>query len=188
MESSLACFLHVLYDVSPTNPKGERVSILTRYSKMLPAAVFWLLFYSALWLLLSRGNGLGFGLIFSLAATAVALWLKLQPWTFQIIYLPPCIAFFLRAQLHGAWNVGKRSLQIDCRLKPAWVGYKFSSDDARLQLLLSALVGLLPGTLAARVEANTMYLHLLDIDMEWHSTVMEMERQLSRLLATGDKT
>jgi len=163
------------------------VSSLTRYSKMLPAAVFWLLLYSALWLLLSRGSGLGFGLVVCLAATAVALRLELQPWTFRVIYLPACAAFFVRTLLQGAWNVGKRSLQINCRLKPAWVGYKIGSSDQRLQLLLSAVVGLLPGTLAARVEANTMYLHLLDIDMEWHSTVTEMERQLSRLLLTGDE-
>jgi len=154
---------------------------------MLPAAMFWLLLYSALWLLLSRGNGLGFGFVFSLAATAVALRLELQPWTFRIIYLPACAAFFVRTLLQGAWNVGKRTVQINCHLKPAWVGYKFTCSDQRLQLLLCAVVGLLPGTLAARVEANTMYLHLLDIDMEWHSAVAGMERQLSRLLVAGGK-
>ena len=163
------------------------MSSLTRYSKMLPAAIFWLLFYSALWLLLSRGDGLGFGLFFSLAATAVALRLELQPWIFRIVYLPAAAAFFLRAQLHGAWNVGKRTIQINCHLKPAWVGYTFNSTDERLQLLLCAVVGLMPGTLAARVERNTLYLHLLDIDMDWHSTVAEMERQLSRLVVTGGK-
>jgi multicomponent Na+:H+ antiporter subunit E len=170
------------------NRQGGSVSSLTRYSKVLPAAIFWLLFYGAVWLLLSRGQGLGFGLLFSMAATAVALRLELRPWTFRVLYLPAAVAFFIRVQLHGAWNVSRRTLQISCRLQPAWVAYRCNCEDQRIQLFLSAVVGLLPGTLAARVEADTMYLHLLDVDMEWRPTIVEMERQLVRLLARGGKS
>ena len=57
-----------------------------------------------------------------------------------------------------------------------------TSRSPRVRLLLSALVGLLPGTLSSRIEGDHMQVHVLDERLAWQPTVAELERWLERLL------
>jgi len=56
-----------------------------------------------------------------------------------------------------------------------------------VRLLLSAMVGLLPGTLASRVDADEMRVHVLDERLPWQATVAELERRLERLLGVDGR-
>ena len=82
---------------------------------------------------------------------------------------------------YGNGQIPKRPLQ------PAWLDYTLTSSSSQVRLVLSALVGLLPGTLASQVQGDRMRVHVLDERQPWEATVHSLERRLERLLAPGDR-
>ena len=148
----------------------------------LYTGVFWFVLFSLLWLLLTRGQGLIFGLFFALAASCSALFLHLRPRRIIWRHLPAALLFFLTALTQGALNVALRTLRRDCQLHPAWVRYEFDCADPSLQLLVAAIVGLLPGTVASRIDDDIMTLHLLDSRMDWETTIRHVERHVTELM------
>jgi len=155
-------------------------------SRSLPTLLrhgsYWLLVYAALWVLLSGAAGWLFGLICALAATGLSLWLQLPPLGLRLPYLPRFLLFFFYETLLGAWDVAKRAFHPGLPLDPAWVAYSFNSASPRVRLLLSAMVGLMPGTLSTHFDENALYLHVLDQSQDWRTPVARMEAHLARLL------
>lgn len=151
-------------------------------SMLLRHGSYWLLVYTLLWVLLSGATGLWFGLAYALAAAGLSLWLKLPPLGLRLLYLPRFLVFFLYETLLGAWDVAKRAFDPQLPIDPAWVTYSFHSADPRVRLLLSAMVGLMPGTLATHGDEAMLYLHILDKGQDWLTPVAQMEAQLARLL------
>lgn len=149
---------------------------------LLRHGCYWLLVYAALWVLLSGATGLLFGLTCALAATGLSLWLQLPPLGLRLRYLPRFLFFFFYETLLGAWDVAKRAFHPQLPLDPAWVTYQFDSANPRVRLVLSAMVGLMPGTLATHGDDSTLYLHILDQRQDWRTPVARMEAHLARLL------
>jgi multicomponent Na+:H+ antiporter subunit E len=145
-------------------------------------ALFWSLIYTALWALFGAGQGWLLGVPTVALAVALSLWLGLRPPAMRLGALPGFLTFFLRHMLLGGWDVARRALQPRCQLQPAWHPYPLTSRSPRVRLLLSALVGLLPGTLSSRIEGDHMQVHVLDERLAWQPTVAELERRLERLL------
>lgn len=143
---------------------------------------YWLVFYTLLWALLTTGSGWLFGAACIAAATALTLWLDMRPWRLRVLHLPAFIGFFLRVLILGGWDVARRALHPDTPLSPAWVDYTLHTEDARVRLLLSAIVGLLPGTFSTGVEEDKLILHVLDDRRDWVTTTAHLERHLDRLL------
>ena len=65
------------------------------------AAVFWAVCYGAFWLLLTRGEGLGFGAVFTGIATWLSVHLQLKPWIVRFHHLPGLIFLVIRSVLSG---------------------------------------------------------------------------------------
>lgn len=149
---------------------------------LLQRSSYWLLIYAALWLLLSNVNGWSFGLVCALAATGLSLWLRLPPLGLRLFYLPRFMFFFFFETLLGAWDVAKRALHPRLPLNPAWVTHSLTCPDPRVRLLLSAMVGLMPGTLSTHFDEENLYLHVLDLEQEWRRPIIAMEFHLARLL------
>ncbi|WP_028238262.1 Na+/H+ antiporter subunit E [Stutzerimonas azotifigens] len=147
------------------------------------AALYWLLLYGALWAVIAEGGGWLLGVPFVVAAVVLSLRLSLRPWRLRLRALPGFVGYFLRLMLGGAWDVARRALHRRCPVAPAWVEYPLSADSAHVHLLLSALVGLLPGTLASGIEDGRMQLHVLDRQQPWQADVAELERRLANLLS-----
>ncbi|MGK9066117.1 Na+/H+ antiporter subunit E [Stutzerimonas chloritidismutans] len=145
----------------------------------------WALIYAALWLSFSGGEGWSLGIPSVLLATLVSLWLGRRPWHPALPALPGFILFFLMRMLAGGWDVAVRALHPRRPLQPAWLDYPLQCSSPQVRLLLSALVGLLPGTLSSRVDGDCMRVHVLDERQAWQPTVAELERRLQRLLARG---
>lgn len=155
-------------------------------SRSLPTLLrhgsYWLLVYAALWVLLSGATGWVFGLMSALAATGLSLWLQLPPLGLRLLYLPQFLLFFSYETLLGAWDVAKRAFHPQLPLDPAWVTYPFNSANPRVRLVLSAMVGLMPGTLSTHFDENVLHLHILDQRQDWRTPVARMEAHLARLL------
>lgn len=145
-------------------------------------ALFWSLIYTALWALFAAGQGWTLGAPTIALAVALSLRLGLRPLAMHPIALPAFLGFFLKHMLLGGWDVARRALQPRCPLQPAWHPYPLVSQSPRVRLLLSAMVGLLPGTLASRIDGQQMRVHVLDERLPWQATIAELEGHLERLL------
>ena len=142
----------------------------------------WSLFYAAIWALFTRGSGWTLGLPSVLLAAGLSLWLGLRPWRLSWRRLPGFVWFFLSRMAFGAWDVAVRAILPGPSLQPVWVDYRMRCQSPRVRLLLSAMVGLLPGTLSSRIDGDCMRLHVLDERQPWHATVIDLEARLARLL------
>lgn len=145
----------------------------------------WMLLYGALWALFAEGGGWSLGVPSILLAVVLSVWLGIRPWRPSLRVLPGFVWFFLGRMVAGGWDVAVRALHPRLPLQPAWLDYPLRSESPRVRLLLSALVGLLPGSLSSGVEGDRMRVHVLDERQPWEPTVIELEQRLTRLLNVG---
>ncbi|MEX1214802.1 Na+/H+ antiporter subunit E [Saccharospirillum sp.] len=142
----------------------------------------WCLVFAPCWLLLTGGDGWGFGVVAVAGSAAVAVWLgasvRLPGWR----QLPGFMGFLLRAAIQGGWDVARRAWLPSLPISPGWVEYSLRTEDERVRVLLSAIIGILPGTLALRVDENRLVIHALDIHQDWRSTIVALESRLVYLL------
>lgn len=153
-----------------------------RASRALRHTVFWLFLYTALWWLLSGGAGWYIGIPCVLGAAGLSRWLGSPPWHLRLRELPGFMVFFLGALVSGGWDVARRAIQPRPTLNPAWVHYPLSIPQARYRLLFASMIGLLPGTLAARIDGDHLYMHVLDEKLPWQAGAARLEQQLGKLL------
>lgn len=147
----------------------------------------WTLLYTVIWALFVDGSGWAIGVPSVLLAVGLSLWLGLRSWQPSLVSLPDFVWFVLKHMTLGAWDVALRALHPGQSLQPAWVDYRLRCESPRIRLLLSALVGLLPGTLASRIDADCMRIHVLDERQPWEATLIELEQRLTRLLPARDE-
>lgn len=135
-----------------------------------------------LWALLSGNQGWAFGAPLAVFAACVSWQVSLHAEPVHLKHLPAFLGFFLAELFVGGWDVARRAWHPRLPIKPQWVHYQMSSTEPRVQLLLSAMVGLLPGTLASHFDGQTLCLHALDHRQNWYETIARLERKLDRLL------
>lgn len=148
----------------------------------IPVFGRWLALFLLLWLILSGGQGWGFGVAAALAAATLAYRLPLVWPGLNLSRLPACLGFFTRELFIGGWDVARRALHPKMPIDPAWEVHTLSSTNPRVHLLLSALIGLMPGTLASHYEGNRLHIHTLDRQRNWRSSTERFEQLLDRLL------
>src|SRR5690606_24757424 len=124
--------------------------------------LLWSLFFAIFWLLLTGASGLLFGGISALAAAAIATWVGLPLLHLRLAHLPGFAGFFLAQLWLGGWDVARRALAPTLASNDGWVQYTCAYPSPRVQLLLSASVGLLPGTLSTGVNMGVLDIHALD--------------------------
>lgn len=150
------------------------------------AGIIWALFYALLWALLGQGRGWTFGIPLIIGAVALSDWLKLHPTRVRLQRVPFFISFFTGRLLRGGLDVSLRTLQRKPAQHAGWVTYHLSPDaSAEVRLLISAITGMLPGTLAARIDGDVMHMHILDTSMDWRSDTSALEQHLVRLIGDG---
>ncbi|TVP90309.1 MAG: sodium:proton antiporter [Pseudomonadaceae bacterium] len=154
----------------------------TAFSLKLRNSPFWLLLHAGLWTLLSGGSGWYLGLPVIAAATLLSCWLQATPWYLRLTRVPALFAFFFYELLLGGWDVARRALHPRMPMDPAWVRYELQTPNVQVHLLLSAIVGLMPGTLSSRFNEGSLHLHVLDQQQPWADTVARMEHLLAAVL------
>lgn len=137
--------------------------------------------YAVLWLVLSDNQGWGFGLVVIALAVVCALSAKLTLPRISWRFLPGFLIFFLSRMLAGGIDVARRTLGRRPDVEPGWVQHRLQGTSASAHLLLSATTGLLPGTLAARIDGDIMRVHSLDTRSDWQRDISRLEAHLCRL-------
>ncbi|HEY7775545.1 MAG TPA: Na+/H+ antiporter subunit E, partial [Kineobactrum sp.] len=127
-------------------------------------------------------QGWEFGIPVAALATLAGHRLGLQSGPVQPQVLPAFFWFFLRELFSGGMDVARRALHVNLPIAPAWQTFTLTSRDPRVCLMLSALIGLLPGTLASHYYERELFVHTLDEHRDWKTAVSQLERLLSRLL------
>jgi multicomponent Na+:H+ antiporter subunit E len=142
----------------------------------------WAVAFACFWAFLSQNQGWGFGVCFILLATWCAHKTRLRIPVLAWQHLPGFLWFFLRRLLVGGVDVALRTLASTPAVNPGWTEYQLKTRSADVSLSLSAIVGLLPGTLAARSEDKVLRVHLLDVDRDWQTDIAKLESHLALLL------
>ncbi|HBX36789.1 MAG TPA: sodium:proton antiporter [Pseudohongiella sp.] len=168
--------------------RGKRSENSQQHGLRTVRVLLWALVYTATWTLLSSGQGWYIGIPVICLATGLSYILQPPSLAFRLQHLPGFIAYFVSRQLLGGMDVAKRSFQRDATSHAAWVHYPFTSAALNTRIGLSALIGLLPGTLGARIESDALLIHVLDERLDWKSEVANLERHLSKLLGTPART
>lgn len=153
----------------------------------LPRVLAWLAVTAALWAVLSDNSGWYLGIPTVLLATGMAAAMNTRPWTLRLRHAPAFAGFFLYNSLRGGWDVARRTLRRSVPVDPVWVRHELQSTDPVVCLALSAIVGLLPGTLASHFDETHLHIHLLDGNVDWQGTVRNLEHLLIRLSGVEGK-
>lgn len=121
------------------------------------------------------------GLVALLLASCLSCKLKIRPWAFHLPCLPRFFIFFLAYLYRDATRVALRSLRPKHADDSTWVYYEVRAQDRRIQLVLTAMLGLFPGTLAARIDGNVLHIHVLDKRVSGQQRARQLEDQLQKL-------
>lgn len=146
----------------------------------------WFVLFLLLWLILSGAQGWAFGIIGSASAALLAWRLPLAWPAIHLARLPACFGFFAVQLFVGGWDVARRALHPKLPIDPVWTTYTFTSANPRVHQVLSALIGLMPGTLASHFHEGQLHIHALDQQRNWHTTTQHFEQLLDRMLEVPD--
>lgn len=146
----------------------------------------WFILFLLLWLTLSSVQGWVFGIVGSATAALLAYRLPLAWPAIRPARLPACFGFFIVQLFVGGWDVARRALDPKLPIDPAWTTYTFFSSNPRVHQMLSALIGLMPGTLASHYQGGELHIHALDQQRDWYATTRHFEQLLDRMLEAPD--
>lgn len=141
------------------------------------------LMYTLFWWLLTGGVAYSwwFGVPIILIATAISLQLDNHDHTPKIKAIPAFLLHFGQKSLSAGVDVAYRTLHPKLPLKPGLVDYPLSLPEGRSRVFFMLLISLLPGTLSADINNNTLTLHVLDSDEDILAATRETEEQVARL-------
>ena len=97
---------------------------------------------------------------------------------------------FLSESVRGGIDVARRTLGPGLHIEPGFHSYHLHISHPAARVLLINCIGLLPGTLAADLDADHVDLHLLDTGVNPDPQLLQLEQAVTRLfcltLETGD--
>jgi multicomponent Na+:H+ antiporter subunit E len=116
----------------------------------------------------------------------------------SIILLPPTHLVFLRViwfvplffiySFKGALDVAWRVFHPHLPISPGLIKYPLSLPPGVAQVLMTNLVSLVPGTLTAQLEHNVLTIHVLDIQNDFNTQLIEIEQHLEKIFSLPQKT
>jgi multicomponent Na+:H+ antiporter subunit E len=93
------------------------------------------------------------------------------------------LCFFLRQSLAGGWDVAWRALHPRLPLNPGLVHYRLRLPEGPERILLLNITSLLPGTVSAGLEGDTLVLHALETGPEVADGMRQLEARVADLFA-----
>lgn len=92
------------------------------------------------------------------------------------------VLLFLLESVRGGIDVARRTLGPRLQVQPGFRRYHLRLHEPLARVLFINCVGLLPGTLAADLDGDTLDLHLLDVGAEAEPQLRRLETAIARLL------
>lgn len=121
--------------------------------------------FTCLWWILAEGRFDGW--LLGGIAVAFATWASVRLWParahrLRLFALPGFLTFFLANSVLGGWQVALMALRGRTALRPAFLDLPLNLPDGAPQILLTNLLGLMPGTVGVELADNRLRLHVLD--------------------------
>ena len=167
---------------NPERRHGSRTSLRAlRWQDIMERAVI----LAIVWAILTGGHAASWPL--GLASISFALLLSLQlsppsPRQFSYAGLPRFIGYFLFYSLKGGMQVAAIALRPRLDLQPGILEIELRLPDETSRVLLTCILGLLPGTLCMELQDRQLRLHVLDRRLAAEQDIRSAEDQVARLL------
>lgn len=140
--------------------------------------------FAALWWLLALGAPESWTIGVPTVVAATLLSLALAPGPLPAVRLTrfPAFAFyFLRESAKGGIDVAARALRPAMPLKPGFATVPLGALESPQRLVFAVLVSLMPGTLAVRLEDDTLRVHVIDTGLPVAANLGELRNRLTAL-------
>jgi multicomponent Na+:H+ antiporter subunit E len=139
---------------------------------------------ASLWWIIVQGRADAW--LIGLPAVAVASWASIRLRCnvkpgLSLGGLAAFITLFLRESVRGGIDVARRTLGPGLRIEPGFHRYRLHISHPAARVLLINCIGLLPGTLAADLDADHADLHLLDTSVNPDSQLLQLEQAVARM-------
>jgi len=140
------------------------------------------------WLVIAEGDvsSLVIGAPISVLAAGVSTALRPQPFArLSFAGLARFSAFFAVQSVKGGIDVALRAYRPSMPLDPACVTYHLRLQDTLQRVLFSTVVSLLPGTLSAAFQGDTLVVHALDKTQSVTDGLADLERRIADLFGVS---
>lgn len=135
-----------------------------------------------LWGVLANNAGWGFGAVaVALATVASLLLVPPKPIRWSPIGLGLFLAYFFKESLQGGVDVAWRALHPRLPLQPVWIDYRLRLPEVTARVLFVMTISLLPGTLSADWQGDTVTVHALTPEMG--AGLARLEARIAALFA-----
>lgn len=145
------------------------------------------LFFAVVWWIL-LGGSMGGWLIGLVAIPGAAFASSLLGPSTPLRLRPgPILRFvlsFLIESLRSGADVARRALDPRLPLDPGFVDFSMRLRDDTSRVLLAATVTMLPGTITAKIRADSLVIHTVDTKMPVEARVRRTERLIAALFAS----
>lgn len=136
------------------------MALFTVSRQSRPVSLQLVVLLAVLWLALTGGAGVVFGVVaVTLAVLASALLAPMQFKRFSLPGLARFAAYFLGRSVAGGIDVAGRALAPGMPLHIVDSGYALSLPPGQARTVFIAVVSLLPGTLARDLAGDTLWVH-----------------------------
>jgi multicomponent Na+:H+ antiporter subunit E len=142
--------------------------------------------FTALWWILAEGRlgGWWLGLLAILLALGASAWLlPLGRRRFSLRGLAGFVAYFVVHSARAGAQVAGMAFRPRLGLCPVVVDLTLDLPPGAPRLLLTAAVGLQPGTVGVKLRGARLRLHVLDVGLFAEADVRALERHVARLFA-----
>jgi multicomponent Na+:H+ antiporter subunit E len=120
------------------------------------------------------------------AALAARHFLRpLPPWALSVTGTVRFLLSFVRLSIVGGADVAGRAFNPRMPMKPGLVEHRLRSQSSTERILVAGTVSLLPGTLSAALDGDTLSVHVLDLDAPFTRELQHIEDLVAGLRSTG---
>ncbi|RCX32763.1 Na+/H+ antiporter subunit E [Thioalbus denitrificans] len=141
-----------------------------------------LLAAAVLWWILAGGSAASWAI--GVPAVVLAAWSARRLGTGSALSLTGLLRFlpfFAWESLRGGVDVARRTLGPRLRIAPGFLDYRTALPEGAPRRFFATCVSLLPGTLAAEIEGDTLAVHQLDAGGDSQAELARLERAVAGL-------
>lgn len=91
--------------------------------------------------------------------------------------------YFLWYSLTGGWDVARRVLTPRLAINPGYTDFDLAISSGPARTFFVQFIGLLPGTLGAWLEGDTLRVHVLNLDADHEATLRAAEVRVAAAFA-----